>query len=105
MLMSIFFGSSVAAQGTFRPGSEGASVSAVLPVPAAMMTTVTTMAAVHENVHQWACSQEDPRQERKNVSAVLGDEKKRSNDREGGERPFRPGTPGVTAELSLLGHD
>jgi hypothetical protein len=43
------------------------------------------MAAVHEQMHQRTCGEEQPGQDRKNVRAVLGDEKERSDDREDGK--------------------
>lgn len=48
-------------------------------VPAAMMTT---MAAMHEHVHQRACQQNEPREEGKHMGAMLGEEKNRPNNRE-----------------------
>jgi hypothetical protein len=38
-----------------------------------MSIPMSTMAAVHEYVHQRARQQDEPRQERKNVHAVFGE--------------------------------
>jgi hypothetical protein len=39
------------------------------------MANVSTMAAVHQHVHQRTRHQDEPRERRKNVRAVFGEEK------------------------------
>jgi hypothetical protein len=63
MLMAICFRSSVAAEGTFRLGAGGASATGIGPISTVMATVaaMSTVAAVHEYVHQRARQQNEPR--------------------------------------------
>jgi hypothetical protein len=44
-------------------------------VTIAAMFSMSTMSAVHEKMHQWAGEEEQPRQEGKDMSAMLRDQK------------------------------
>jgi hypothetical protein len=62
------------------------------------------VATVHEQVHQRAGRQKQPRQERKNVSAVFGQQEKEANDGEEPEHQLGSRRPDILVELDRLGH-
>ncbi len=63
------------------------------------------MTAVHENVHQWACSEKKPWQERKDMGAVLNNQKERPDDGENGERHLRARSPSAVAWFQQFQYD
>jgi len=68
------------------------------------MTTMVAVSVVHEDVHQRTCRQEQPRQKRNEVGAMLSEQEIPSDRGEHNEDHFHPDAPGVVVALNRVIH-
>jgi len=71
---------------------------------AVCVTLTVSVAAMHEDVHQWASREQEPRQKRKHVRAMLGHKEECANEREYSERYFGAGCPGSAVGVDGFSH-
>jgi hypothetical protein len=64
-----------------------------------------TVATVHEQMHQRTGRQEQPRQERKDVSAVLGQQEENADDSEEAEYELGTRRPDIKVGFDRFGHN
>jgi hypothetical protein len=66
---------------------------------------VSPMPVMHEHVHQWARRQEQPRQVREEMGAMLGNYEEATHDRKQHEHLLHPPICDVSLRLIFIVHE